>query len=128
MTIKNDKGQPEDKDARKERQSADAKSTVKAPAKKDGHGGGFTWDGPNTATNIGEESEFVPHDAGAEAAKLNVVSAGNSNAAEADLFALRQADFPALSGSSGNAPASPARRANEKEWERNVALDKDLAN
>lgn len=123
MTIKNLKAPEGDKDERKDRHSADVKSTVNAPAKKDGHGGGFTWGGPQNF----DDAEFKPHAADVGAAKLNQ-SAGDAAQGNADResFVFKKDEFPALSNSLDGA-SSPAKKANEKNWGRNVALDSDLA-
>ena len=86
----------------KDKRSNDAKTTYQQPAKKDGHGGAFTWAGSDN----GADGEFIPHDAGAEAAKLNVAAVVNKNDGDAADFALRSQDFPPLGGAKA-APDSP---------------------
>ena len=57
MVQKSNPG-PQDKDMSKDRESGDVKSSVRAPAKKDGKGGGYTWEGG--ADDMGLESPHSP--------------------------------------------------------------------
>lgn len=108
------------KDERKDRHSGDAKSSVEQPPKKQGHGGKFTWEGPNP-----EQDVLEPHANNAD--NLTVKATPKAGKAEDDsaAFAFQSADFPRLAGAKEGA-SSPERKAGVAEWQTNVALDSDL--
>lgn len=112
-----------DKDARKERMSADTKTTYGAPPKKNGQGGAYTWTG-NDLTMTGD---LTPTDASAVVSNLNVVPEVESSNDETTGFRMVSKEFPPLGNtSSGSVPTSPARKAQEDSWSNNVLMDKDF--
>jgi hypothetical protein len=100
---------------------------VKAPPKKDGQGGGYTWGG---AKDTGKESQtFEPHDA-AQMMK-EALQAGSPTTApgssQSEDFHYKDSDFPPMDGSSGKAPPmSPKKQAMQKNWEMDVATDPNM--
>ncbi|CAD7957270.1 unnamed protein product [Amoebophrya sp. A120] len=114
---------------RKERNSQDVKSSRRAPPKKDGHGGGHTWSGPEEDA-IPEG--FLPHaaDQQLESSIVKELSSGTSSTQssrkgsfEMDDFHFDLNDFPALGRT---VPKSPSRRKAEDTWATNVMKDMDL--
>ena len=129
--VKHSKYVPTDKDARKDRESGDAKTTMFQPAKKQGAGGSYTWTGSENGVAV-EDTVFMTG-MGTETPQ-NKKSSRNLSASaptspttgknKNSIFVLDQRDFPNLVAKSG--ADSPMRRAQKARWEMSVALDKEF--
>lgn len=118
---------------RKERESGDVKSTVRAPAKKDGQGGAYTWAG-----GIADlELNFMPHSPAEQVTKVKSNASeppsskpGSSDSLQSvDDFQFNPADFPPLS-SPMKGPVKGGRSTKvmkaAEEWNTQVMMDRDL--
>ncbi|CAD7972590.1 unnamed protein product [Amoebophrya sp. A25] len=113
---------------RKERQSGDIKSSINAPAKKNGQGGSFTYFGTSL-----EEEQLMQHDGaqqmmGSFNKSASEPSSASSSFIEEKDFRFSAADFPPLGlGSMKGSPKATAMKERQaSQWIRNVLVDKSL--
>lgn len=117
---------------RKERESGDVKSTVRAPAKKDGQGGAYTWAGGSTDFDL----NFMPHYPADQVGKVKSTASepasskpGSSDSLQSvDDFHFNPADFPPLSPVKGpvKGPRSTKVMKAAEDWNTQVMMDRDL--
>mmetsp|Transcript_27771 Transcript_27771/g.70115 ORF Transcript_27771/g.70115 Transcript_27771/m.70115 type:complete len:143 (+) Transcript_27771:514-942(+) len=121
---------------RKERESGDVKSSVRAAAKKDGQGGAYTWTGG--AADL--ELNFVSHSPVEQVAKVKSAEGYPSSTASASTdslqsmedFQFNEKDFPPLArvnipnGMKGGGSRSTKVMKAADEWSTRVMMDQDL--